>query len=181
VIELQGFKRVPLRDGEKKTIHFELIPYQLSLLDANMVRRVEPGAFRVHVGGVSPDLPGDVTDDRKAKIEFHSSQEGVSAEFTEPKEYKANFKYKLEISKRMNTGQLLLATVTVKNEGNLTDVTEAKLYAGTLLDCWRFELGAGETKSHFFQVTRPDTSQIAVAVAGGTQIIVKSMKAGTPK
>jgi hypothetical protein len=144
-----------------------------------MVRRVEPGAFRVHVGGVSPDLPGDVTDDRKAKIEFNSSNEGVSAEFTEPKEYKANFKYKLETSKRMNTGQLLLATVTVKNEGNLTDVIEAKLYAGTLLECWRFELRPGETKSHVFQVTRPDASQIAVV--GGTQMIVKTVKDRTAK
>jgi hypothetical protein len=54
----------------------------------------------------------------------------------------------------MNAGQLLLATVTVKNEGNLTDVTEAKLYAGTLLDCWRFELRPGEIKSHVFQVAR---------------------------
>jgi beta-glucosidase len=124
VLELQEFKRVPLRAGEKKTIHFELTPYQLSLLDANMVRRVEPGAFRFQVGGVSPDLPGDVTDDRKAKIEFNSSNEGVSAEFTEPKEYKANFKCKLETSKRMITGHLLLAIVTVKNEGNLTDVTK---------------------------------------------------------
>jgi hypothetical protein len=57
----------------------------------------------------------------------------------------------------MNAGQLLLATATVKTEGNLTDgtdVTEAKLYAGTLLDCWRFELRPGEIKSHVFQVAR---------------------------
>jgi beta-glucosidase len=179
VIELQGFKRVSLRAGDKKTINFELTPYQLSLLDANMVRRVEPGAFRIHVGGVSPDLPGDATDDRKAKIEFNSSNEGVSGEFNEPKEYKANFKYTLKTSKRMNAGQLLLATVTVKNEGNLTDVTDAKLYAGTLLDCWRFELRPGEIKSHVFQVARPDASQIAVVV--GTQMIVKTAKTVTAK
>jgi hypothetical protein len=142
-----------------------------------MVRRVEPGAFRIHVGGVSPDLPGDVTDDRKAKIEFDSSNQGVSGEFTEPKEYKANFKYRLDISNWMNVGHLLLATVTVKNEGNLTDVTEAKLYAGTLLDGWRFELRPGETKSHVFQVARPDASQLAVVA--GTQMIVKTVKART--
>jgi beta-glucosidase len=179
VIELQGFKRVSLRAGDKKTINFELTPYQLSLLDANMIRRVESGSFRIHVGGVSPDLSGDVIDDRKAKIEFKSSDEGVSGEFTEPREYRANFKCTLEISKRMNAGQLLLATVTVKNEGNLTDVTEAKLYAGTLLDCWRFELRPGETKSHVFQVVRPDASQIAVVA--GTQMIVKTVKTGTAK
>lgn len=118
-------------------------------------------------------------DDRKAKIEFKSSDEGVSGEFTEPKEYKANFKYTLKTSKRMNAGQLLLATVTVKNEGNLTDVTEAKLYAGTLLDCWRFELRSGETQSHVFHLVKPDAAQISVVV--GTQVIVKTVKTGTAK
>jgi hypothetical protein len=58
----------------------------------------------------------------------------------------------------------------------LTDVTEAKLYAGTLLDCWRFELRPGETKSHVFQVGRPDASLIAAVV--GTHMIAKTLKAG---
>jgi hypothetical protein len=53
-------------------------------------------------------------------------------------------------------------------------VTEAKLYAGTLLDGWRFELRPGETKSHVFQVVRADASQIAVVV--GTQMIVNTVK-----
>jgi hypothetical protein len=103
----------------------------------------------------------------------------VSAEFTEPKEYIGNFKCKLETSTRMITGHLLLAIVTVKNEGNRTDVTEAKLYAGTPLEYWRFELRPGETKSHVFQVTRLDASQIAVVV--GTQMIVKTVKDRTVK
>src|SRR6266702_397099 len=67
VIELEGTKRISLRAGETGRVIFDLTPYQLSFLDANMVRRVEPGTFRIHVGGVSPDVPKGINQDRKAK------------------------------------------------------------------------------------------------------------------
>jgi beta-glucosidase len=56
VKELRGFRRVTLEPGETKTVEFTLGPGELSFLDRNMHRVVEPGAFHVMVGGNSADL-----------------------------------------------------------------------------------------------------------------------------
>jgi beta-glucosidase len=54
--QLRGFERVTLAPGEKKTVRFTLHPDDLSLLDKNMVWRVEPGKFEVLVGSSSADI-----------------------------------------------------------------------------------------------------------------------------
>lgn len=54
--QLRGFERVSLAPGEKKTISFVLHPDDLSLLDKNMVWRVEPGKFQVMIGSSSVDI-----------------------------------------------------------------------------------------------------------------------------
>ena len=54
--QLRGFERVSLDPGEKKTVHFILHPDDLSLLDKNMVWRVEPGKFQVLIGSSSADI-----------------------------------------------------------------------------------------------------------------------------
>ncbi len=54
--QLRGFERVSLAPGEKKTIRFTLHPDDLSLLDKNMVWRVEPGKFQVLIGSSSADI-----------------------------------------------------------------------------------------------------------------------------
>jgi beta-glucosidase len=56
VKELKGFKRIHLEPGETRTVNFSLGPEELSLLDRDMHRVVEPGAFRIMVGGNSVDL-----------------------------------------------------------------------------------------------------------------------------
>jgi beta-glucosidase len=178
VIELQGFKRMTLKAGETGRVTFELTPYQLSLLDANMVRRVEPGLFRIHVGGVSPDVPKDINQGRKANIGFYNPLEGVSGEFMEPIAYSAHFVYRLETPEKAQSGQPFEATVTVKNDGNLTDVTEAKLYHGVELGSWRFELKPGEEKSHTFHPVVYEPGEMAVI--GGTQMITKSIIVASP-
>lgn len=50
---LRGFERVHLDIGESKTISFILNPHDLSLLDINMKRVVEPGWFKVIIGSSS--------------------------------------------------------------------------------------------------------------------------------
>ncbi len=162
IVELQGFKRVSLKKGETKTVAFDLTPYQLSLLDANLVRRVEPGNFRIHVGGCCPDVQKGVNDDRKNKIGYFDPLKGVSGEFTEPKEYSAHFVYTLEAPAKVSGGQPFAATITVKNEGNLTDVTETRLFAGYQLDSWGFELKPGEAKSHVFNPAMYQTGELSV-------------------
>jgi beta-glucosidase len=157
-------------------VTFELTPYQLSLLDANMVRRVEPGQFRIHVGGVSPDVPKDINEGRKAKIGFYDPLDGVSGEFIEPRAYSAHFVYTLETPEKAESGQPFAATVTVKNDGNLTDITEAKIYHGVELDSWRFELKPGQEKSHTFHTVVYESG--VMAVVAGTQMITKSIVVG---
>ena len=54
--ELKGFEKVTLDPGEKKTVEFTVPAYQLSVLDRNMQRVVEPGTFDVMVGASSEDI-----------------------------------------------------------------------------------------------------------------------------
>ncbi len=53
--ELRGFERVSLGVGESRRVAFSLGPRDLSLIDALGRRRLEPGRFRVHMGGSQPD------------------------------------------------------------------------------------------------------------------------------
>ena len=53
--ELKGFKRVALKAGESKRITFTLTPEHLRYYNLNMERVVEPGTFKVMVGGSSRD------------------------------------------------------------------------------------------------------------------------------
>jgi hypothetical protein len=136
-----------------------------------MVRRVEPGRFRVHVGGLSPDVPKAINADRKAKVGFYDPLDGVSGEFVESKGYSAHFVYSLETPEKTENGKPFPAVVTVKNDGNLTDVTEARLYEGVALDAWRFELKPGEEKSHAFKTAVYKSGEMAVVA--GAQIVMK--------
>jgi len=63
--QLGGFERVHLAPGETKTVTFALTPRQLALIDDAGRRVVEPGAFRVAVGGRQPQ-PGDFTAEEAA-------------------------------------------------------------------------------------------------------------------
>jgi len=56
VKELKGFKRIALEPGETQTVNFALSPEELSFLNRDMHRVVEPGTFRIMVGGNSVDL-----------------------------------------------------------------------------------------------------------------------------
>jgi beta-glucosidase len=53
VKELKGFRRVHLEAGQTKTVQFSITSEQLSFLDENMNRVVEPGTFTIMVGGSS--------------------------------------------------------------------------------------------------------------------------------
>jgi beta-glucosidase len=56
LIALKGFQRIHLAPGESKTVSFTLARDQLSLLDAKVQSVVEPGTFRVMIGGSSKDI-----------------------------------------------------------------------------------------------------------------------------
>ena len=48
---LQGVERVEIRNGETKTVRFELEPINFSLIDENGARRIFEGAYEIQVGG----------------------------------------------------------------------------------------------------------------------------------
>jgi beta-glucosidase len=54
--ELRGFERVTLNPGEKKTVSFVLGTDELSLIDRQMKRIVEPGTFEIMVGTSSTQV-----------------------------------------------------------------------------------------------------------------------------
>lgn len=56
VKELRGFRRITLNPGETKTVELPLGPSELSFLNRDMQRVVEPGTFRIMVGGNSDEL-----------------------------------------------------------------------------------------------------------------------------
>lgn len=56
VKELRGFRRIALEAGKTQTVEFYLGPDELSFLNRDMHRVVEPGAFKIMVGGNSVDL-----------------------------------------------------------------------------------------------------------------------------
>ncbi len=52
---LRGFERVSLAPGEVRRVRFVLGPRELSLIDERGRRLLEPGRFRISVGGSQPD------------------------------------------------------------------------------------------------------------------------------
>ncbi len=50
VMRLAGFERVALKAGEKKTVSFAITPEMLAILNTDMHRVVEPGAYEMMVG-----------------------------------------------------------------------------------------------------------------------------------
>jgi beta-glucosidase len=55
-LQLQGFVRIRLEPGEKRTVGFVLSPEQLSFFDEFGHWILEPGEFKVWVGGQQPNL-----------------------------------------------------------------------------------------------------------------------------
>jgi len=64
---LQGFQRVQLRAGELKTVSFVLTPRQISIINSEAKRVVEPGIIEISVGGKQPGFRG-VADTRTSGV-----------------------------------------------------------------------------------------------------------------
>ncbi len=58
---LQGFSRIHLKTGEKKTISFTLTPEQFAVVNEEGKFMVEPGEVRVSVGGGQPGMEVETT------------------------------------------------------------------------------------------------------------------------
>jgi beta-glucosidase len=69
---LAGIRRLSLKPGEKQTVSFSIKPEQMSVIDNNGKRVVEPGEFLVSLGGKQPGFSGsaDVTTSRVVTGKF---------------------------------------------------------------------------------------------------------------
>jgi beta-glucosidase len=54
LLALEGFKRIYLKAGEKKTVIFTLDPAKFSIIDNTNHRKVVPGAIEIFAGGCQP-------------------------------------------------------------------------------------------------------------------------------
>jgi len=55
---LGGTQRIFLKPGEKRSLSFTVVPEQMSIIDDNGKRVIEPGEFLVSVGGKQPGFTG---------------------------------------------------------------------------------------------------------------------------
>jgi beta-glucosidase len=55
---LRGIQKIYLKPGEKRRVSFTLAPRDLSLIDDNGKRVLEPGEFSISVGGKQPGFAG---------------------------------------------------------------------------------------------------------------------------
>lgn len=56
---LRGIQKISLRPGERRRVSFTLTPKDLSLVDDKGKHILEPGEFRVSIGGKQPDMTGN--------------------------------------------------------------------------------------------------------------------------
>ena len=153
VMELKDFRRIHLEPGASKDVGFTLTPYQLSLLNDQMDRVVEPGTFRIMVGGSSPEYTA--ADRIKNSVGFRSAAKGVNDSLEYTSAYKANFVLEPGAIILDTVSGKKMAPVTVTNQGNLTDVGKLAMYVNGVQqgDLHHFELAPGASKTIYFPLT----------------------------
>jgi beta-glucosidase len=165
VMELKNFERISLEPNESKTVDFILTPYEISLLDENMDRVVEPGEYKIRIGGKSPSyIPKDRIKD---SVGFPESSEGVNGKINYSQSFKADFELTYKgISNDLQYNKKKLS-VEVKNIGNITDTGKINLYINGVKqdDTHHFELDPGETRTIVFSIDNEVNIEKAVFVS----------------
>ena len=160
ITELKDFTRIHLKPGEAKTVSFELTPYELSLLNDHMDRVVEKGAFKILVGGVSPQY---VAKDRiKDSVGYADSKRGLSGMLEYTHEFAADFGLTLfKVEENLVKNQKTI-WVSVKNNGTLMDTGKIEMYVGgkKVGNNVHYELAPGEEKLIPFSVDKENTDPV---------------------
>jgi len=80
--QLRGVRKVTLKPGEEKEASFLLTPKDMSLIDNDGKRILEPGVFEVFIGGSQPDKRSlELTGTPVAKAEFEVLGETIELEY----------------------------------------------------------------------------------------------------
>jgi beta-glucosidase len=74
-LQLEGFRRFHLAPGQIKHVIFKLDPRQLSEVDAKGTRAVQPGSYKLSLGGSQPDDPRAPTPAQTASFTIQGTQE----------------------------------------------------------------------------------------------------------
>jgi beta-glucosidase len=74
-LQLEAFQRIHLAPGQTKHVIFKLGPRQLSEVDANGIRSVQPGSYKLSVGGSQPEDPRAPEPAQIAKFTIQGTQE----------------------------------------------------------------------------------------------------------
>jgi len=156
IMELKDFDRIHLNAGETKEVSFELNPYQISLLNDNMDRVVEKGEFKIMIGGTSPLY--EAKDRIKHSVAYKDSKQGVSTTINYSKEYSADFSIEIVSVEENLVDRTKMATVVVKNNGNLTDIGKISMFVDGVKtgDERHYELDGGQEKQIRFKVNKSD-------------------------
>jgi len=154
VMELKDFDRITLSPGETKPVTFTLTPYQLSLLNDRMDRVVEPGEFKINVGGKSPSYIA--ADNIKNSVTYKSESEGVSGTVNYPNSYKADFTLTYSGIEENLIYNKKRALVRIKNDGNIMDTGKAYIFVNGLQsdEVHHYELAPGEDKTISFDLNK---------------------------
>ena len=126
VMELKNFERISLQPNETKTVSFILTPYEFSLLSEKMDRIVEPGDFKIMVGGKSPSYKAQ--DRIKDSVGFATASDGVNTTIDYPYSYAADFELTylgMEKNLSNNTDKV---SIKVRNKGNITDTGKVNMF-----------------------------------------------------
>lgn len=151
VMELKGFERLTLDPGQTKTVTFTLTPYDLSLLNVDLDRVVEPGDFKIMVGGMSPDFVAN--NQIKDSLKYPEGRGVIgSLDYKLPAAAKYEFAV-ADVQHNLADGSDIV-TVKVTNAGNLTDTGVLTMYVdGTRTgDTRHYELDPGLSKTITFTV-----------------------------
>jgi len=74
-VQLEGFERVALKPGETRQVTFTLTQRQLSQVDAQGIRAVQPGKYTLAIGGAQPADPHAATPAQSTDFRIEGTQE----------------------------------------------------------------------------------------------------------
>jgi len=163
VMELKDFTRISLKPGESKEVTFQLTPYQFSLLNDKMDRVVEPGKFKIIVGGKSPSY---IAGDRiKDSVGFTKTSDGISALIDYKRSFFADFNISYSEIKDNLVNMKKEIMIKVKNNGTLTDAGKVWMYVDGVQigDAHHYELSPGQEKIIGFDLNNNDIRNITFA------------------
>lgn len=154
IMELKDFERITLAPRETREVIFKLSPYDLSLLNDKMDRVVEPGEFKIMVGGKSPSYKA--ADRIKHSVGFLHASEGLNGIIDYPFSFSADFDILYTGMEENLVNHKKNVSVTVKNNGNLTDAGKIYLYMNDSRadEVHHFELDPGQEKKINFEIDK---------------------------